>query len=57
MMNIVGLAIIILTGSDLCTGSFMYTTLSVVHRRLSVLKMLLHWAVTFLGNLVRETII
>lgn len=29
----------------------MYTTLSVVHRRLSVLKMLQHWVVTFFGNL------
>jgi formate/nitrite transporter FocA (FNT family) len=46
-----GLTIIILTGSDLCTGSFMYTTLSFVHRRLSIWKMLLHWAVTFFGNL------
>lgn len=46
-----GLAIIILTGSDLCMGSFMYTTLAVVHRRLSVWKMLIHWVITFLGNL------
>lgn len=51
MTRVPGLAIIILTGSDLCTGSFMYTTLSAVHRRLSVVKMLIHWAVTFLGNL------
>jgi formate/nitrite transporter FocA (FNT family) len=46
-----GLTIIIMTGSDLCTGSFMYTTVSVLHRRLSPLKMLLHWFVTFWGNL------
>jgi formate/nitrite transporter FocA (FNT family) len=46
-----GLAIIILTGSELCTGSFMYTTMAFVHRRLSLVKMLLHWTITFLGNL------
>jgi formate/nitrite transporter FocA (FNT family) len=34
----------------------MYTTLSFIHRRLSLMKMLLHWAVTFLGNLVGNTI-
>jgi formate/nitrite transporter FocA (FNT family) len=46
-----GLVIVQMTGSDLCTGSFMYTTVAVVHRRLSVLRMLRHWLVTFLGNL------
>jgi len=46
-----GLSIIILTGADLCTGSFMFTTVAVLHRRLSVWKMLLHWFVTFWGNL------
>lgn len=46
-----GLTIIVLTGADLCTGSFMFTTVSVLQRRLSVVKMLIHWGVTFLGNL------
>ncbi|GME65616.1 putative formate/nitrite transporter [Neofusicoccum parvum] len=46
-----GLTIIVLTGADLCTGSFMFTTVSVLQRRLSPLKMLQHWAVTFVGNL------
>ncbi|KAK5116677.1 hypothetical protein LTR62_007351 [Meristemomyces frigidus] len=46
-----GLVSIVVTGSDLCTGSFMFTTISVLHRRLSVLKMLMHWTITFFGNL------
>ena len=46
-----GLVTIVLTGADLCTGSFMFTTISVLHRRLSVVKMLMHWAITFFGNL------
>ncbi|CAG7931396.1 unnamed protein product [Penicillium olsonii] len=46
-----GLCMIILTGADLCTGSFMFTTIAALHRRLSWTKMLIHWAVTFLGNL------
>ncbi|KAJ6784018.1 hypothetical protein PWT90_00305 [Aphanocladium album] len=45
------LVMIVLTGTDLCTGSFMYTTLAAVHRRISVWKMLMHWALTFFGNL------
>jgi hypothetical protein len=46
-----GLVTIVVTGADLCTGSFMFTTISVLHRRLSVWKMLIHWTVTFFGNL------
>jgi len=46
-----GLVAILSTGTDLCTGSFMLTTISVLHRRLSPWKMLLHWFVTFWGNL------
>lgn len=46
-----GLVTIVLTGADLCTGSFMFTTISVLHRRLGPLRMLLHWTVTFFGNL------
>ncbi|KAF2723498.1 Formate/nitrite transporter [Polychaeton citri CBS 116435] len=46
-----GLVTIVLTGSDLCTASFMYTTLACLHRRISPLKMIIHWVVTFLGNL------
>lgn len=62
-----GLCMIILTGSDLCTGSFLvciqskvlcysrsciqFTTVAVLHRRLSIPKMLMHWTLTFLGNL------
>ncbi|KAK3071838.1 hypothetical protein LTR53_007931 [Teratosphaeriaceae sp. CCFEE 6253] len=46
-----GLTAIVVTGADLCTGSFMFTTISALHRRLSPLKMLLHWTITFFGNL------
>lgn len=41
-----GLCMVVLTGSDLCTGSFMFTTTSVLQRRLSIWKMLIHWFVT-----------
>ncbi|KAJ5312175.1 hypothetical protein N7508_003005 [Penicillium antarcticum] len=46
-----GLCMILLTGADLCTGSFMFTTTAALHRRLPWTKMLIHWVVTFLGNL------
>ncbi|EEA24019.1 hypothetical protein TMatcc_007095 [Talaromyces marneffei ATCC 18224] len=46
-----GLCMIILTGADLCTGSFMFTTMAALQRRLPWYKMLIHWFVTFLGNL------
>ncbi|KAK8216645.1 putative formate/nitrite transporter family protein [Phyllosticta capitalensis] len=46
-----GLVLIVLTGADLCTGTFMYTAVSVLHRRLSILRMLLHWFICFWGNL------
>jgi formate/nitrite transporter len=46
-----GLCMIILTGADLCTGTFMYTTVAALQRRLPWYKMLLHWFVTFWGNL------
>jgi len=45
-----GLCMILLTSADLCTGSFMFTTVAVLHRRLPWSKMLIHWAVTFIGN-------
>ncbi|TKA61414.1 hypothetical protein B0A55_11877 [Friedmanniomyces simplex] len=46
-----GLVTIVVTGADLCTGSFMFTTISALHRRLFPLKMLTHWFITFWGNL------
>ena len=46
-----GLVIVQMTGSDLCTGSFMYTTVAALHRRIGIPRMLLHWFVTFWGNL------
>ncbi|SMR64127.1 unnamed protein product [Zymoseptoria tritici ST99CH_3D1] len=46
-----GLTMVIVTGTDLCTGSFMITTIAALQRRISIPKMLLHWFVTFWGNL------
>lgn len=46
-----GLATIVLSGADLCTGSFLFTTVAVLQRRLSILKALQHWGITFFGNL------
>ncbi|KAH8694213.1 Formate/nitrite transporter, partial [Talaromyces proteolyticus] len=46
-----GLCMIILTGADLCTGSFMFTTVAALQKRLPWYKMLIHWFVTFWGNL------
>ncbi|KAH0019905.1 Formate/nitrite transporter, partial [Aureobasidium melanogenum] len=46
-----GLVAIVLTGADLVTGSFMFTTLSTLHRRTSILQMLQHWVLSFFGNL------
>ena len=63
-----GLVMIVLTGADLCTGTFLvclmhseficmktnlyqYTTVATLHGRLPVPRMLLHWTITFLGNL------
>ncbi|KAE8354376.1 Formate/nitrite transporter [Aspergillus coremiiformis] len=46
-----GLCMIILSGADLCTGSFMFTTVAALQRRLPWYRMLTHWLVTFLGNL------
>ena len=46
-----GLATIVLSGADLCTGSFLFTTVSMLQRRLSPWKALLHWFITFFGNL------
>ena len=46
-----GLCIIVVTGLDLCTGSFMFTTVAVIQKRISIVKMFIHWFVTFFGNL------
>lgn len=46
-----GLATIVISGADLCTGSFMFTTIAILHRRLGPGKALMHWGITFFGNL------
>ncbi|ODM14353.1 hypothetical protein SI65_10188 [Aspergillus cristatus] len=46
-----GLAMIILCGADLCTSSFLFTTVAALHRKLSWWRVLVHWFVTFWGNL------
>ncbi|KAK6396557.1 hypothetical protein LTR65_008455 [Meristemomyces frigidus] len=52
-----GLVAIILTGADLVTASFMFTTLPTLHRRISPLKMLLHLTISFLGNLAGSLLV
>ncbi|KAI5363578.1 putative formate/nitrite transporter, aquaporin [Septoria linicola] len=47
----IGFVMVVTSGTDLCTGSFVITTLAVLQRRISVWKMLLHWFITFWGNL------
>lgn len=47
-----GLVIVQLTGSDLCTGSFLYTSVAALQGRVGVGRMVRHWGVTFCGNLV-----
>lgn len=46
-----GLSMIVITGADLCTSSFLFTTVAVLHRKLSWWRMLTHWFLTFWGNL------
>ncbi|KAK8156069.1 Formate/nitrite transporter-domain-containing protein [Phyllosticta citrichinensis] len=46
-----GLVLCLLTGADLCTSTFMFTTVATLHRRLPVVRMLLHWFICFWGNL------
>ena len=46
-----GLVLITMTGAELCTGSFLYTTVACLHGRLSISRMLAHWALAFIGNL------
>lgn len=41
-----GLTMVIVTGTDLCTGSFMLTTIAALQRRISVVKMLQHWFIS-----------
>lgn len=46
-----GLSMILLTSADLCTSSFLFTTVAALHRKLPWWRMLVHWFVTFWGNL------
>ncbi|KAK0632749.1 Formate/nitrite transporter-domain-containing protein [Immersiella caudata] len=46
----VALVLIMLTGAELFTGSTMITGVAVLHRRLPIQNMLLHWLLCFWGN-------
>lgn len=46
-----GLAIILLSGSDLCTTAFMYMTVASLQRRVAPWRVLRHWVITFFGNM------
>ncbi|OAA63950.1 Formate/nitrite transporter [Cordyceps fumosorosea ARSEF 2679] len=52
-----GLVLIMLTGVDLCTASFMVTTLATLQRRIPWWRMLSHWTLTFLGNLAGSLLV
>lgn len=47
----VGLTMIVLTGADLCTSSFMMMPTALIQRKISILQLLQHWFLTFFGNL------
>ncbi|KAK0734527.1 Formate/nitrite transporter [Lasiosphaeria miniovina] len=47
----IGLVMIVLAGADLFTGTNLYTAVAVLHGRLSIWKMLVHWFICFWGNL------
>ncbi|KAK4454544.1 Formate/nitrite transporter [Podospora aff. communis PSN243] len=44
------LVLIMLTGGELFTGSTMFTGVAVLHKRLPIKNMLLHWLLCFWGN-------
>ena len=46
-----GIVAIVLTGAELATGTFFYTTLSFIHGRITIWKLLMHWTIVFFGNL------
>ena len=52
-----GLATIVLSGADLCTGSFLFTSVAMLQRRLGLLKALQHWGLTFFGNLAGSLLV
>lgn len=47
----VGLTMIVLTGADLCTSSFMMMPVGVYRRQVTLFQLLQHWVLTFFGNL------
>ncbi|KAF4987708.1 hypothetical protein FGRMN_10204 [Fusarium graminum] len=46
-----GLVLVVLTGAELFTATTMFTLTAVLHGRLTIRKMLLHWFLSFFGNL------
>ncbi|TVY62743.1 putative formate transporter [Lachnellula suecica] len=47
----VGLVMVMLTGADLFTSYVLFSTVALLHRRISVLDLLKTWFVSFFGNL------
>lgn len=47
----VGLIMIVLSGADLFTSNVMFMMTAILHRRVSVVDLLINWVVSYLGNL------
>ncbi|KAK4216448.1 formate nitrite transporter family protein [Rhypophila decipiens] len=45
-----GLVMIVLTGSELFTGTTMFTTVAWLHKRITILQLCQHWFLCFWGN-------
>ncbi|KAG9229087.1 Formate/nitrite transporter-domain-containing protein [Amylocarpus encephaloides] len=48
----IGLIMVVLTGADLFTSYCMYSTVSLLHRRISLLNLLKTWGISLMGNLI-----
>lgn len=47
----VGLVMIVLSGADLFTSNVMFMATAALHRRVSIIDLLVNWVVSYFGNL------
>lgn len=47
----IGLVMIVLSGADLFTSNIMFMTTAFLHRRITIVDLMINWVVSFLGNL------
>jgi len=47
----IGLVMIVLSGADLFTSNIMFMLTAFLHRRVTIVDLLINWVVSFLGNL------